>query len=678
MVLAAFLAWWIYLRRRGDSVIPRAFVPVLLAARILTLAVIALLIISPWIRKKVKITEKPVFVIAQDNSQSIIPEKDSAAFVEARIKLIDQLETSLDQDYNVQNVLFGSTFRKGKIPDYQDKATDFGELFKSLMLSYGNKAVEGVLLLSDGCYTQGTDIPRASAQFPFTVNVMASGDPSDYPDLSIQEVIANDWVRRNSRFQVRVYFKADQWAGNPFEISVNGKNGLLAKRTFETGASLPLFTDLEIDAPDKGIMRLNINIKSDVPERNPDNNYRNLQIRIIEQEGNILCLYDAPHPDIGAITRAISGFDILRADAFPADGFNGKLSDYSLVVLHGLPSVRNKMAGFLDEVRAKSLPILFIITSSTSQEAFNRFGTGFQIREKRTSPQEAQGYLNTLFTLFTLPDDFNEHLSTWPPLNVDIGTYGETEGSQTLINQRIRRIDFTDPLVLFTGSNGVKYGVICGDGIWQWRIYEYLEKGDHYYFDDLVSRMVQYLMTDEKQDRFRIAFPEDPVAFRPIRVNAYLHNNSMEAVNTPDVNLVLKDSLGLETKYVLGRLGDYYQLDLNGFKPGIYQYSAFTKFGDEEFTSSGEFMIRNFMNEKKNPTADFNALSKLATSKNGRFFTPDQEDQLISFIDNLKKSPSTVRSELRWIDLINVKWLLGILVLLLSLEWFLRRWFGTR
>jgi len=361
-----------------------------------------------------------------------------------------------------------------------------------------------------------------------------------------------------------------------------------------------------------------------------------------------------------------------------ADDFKGNLDDYSLLVLHGLPSLSRSMAGLMELIKSRSLPVLFILGHSTNPELFNRLETGCQVVNPRLVPEEVQGRLNRAFNLFTLPDDFPLHLAAWPPLELPYQSFALDAGGQVLMTQVIRRIELMDPLIMVTSAGGAKYGIIAGTGIWRWRLFEYLEHGDHVYFDDLMARMAQFLLSDERQERFRILFPDEIPEFSTIQVNGFLRNRSMESVNEPDVSLVVKDSAGNEFSYLMGRSGDHYQLELTGFRAGLYHYTGYTVFDGQRFEFSGEMAVSAFSPEGAQAVADHLALRRLTHSKNGSFFTLNERENLLTFARQMVGGEPAIRLETKWFDPIRLGWLLFLLVLFLSVEWFLRRWFGTR
>lgn len=678
VALAIFVAWILYFHRSSESVLNKPVRILLAVSRFIVLFVIGLLIISPWIRTATDRKEQPHYVLVQDNSVSIPPNQDKESFIRKRNELIGNINKELNSRFVVKKVLFGTRTVEGDKCSFDDQVTDPGELFGYLRLYAKTHTLGGVLLTTDGIATRGITFSEAARDFPYPVTVLASGDSIRFPDVRIEEVVSNEWVRKNSTFPVRVYYNTGDFAGKTFVIRISGPKGIMDEKLFDLKTMTAPYADFIIKAPEKGTLQLEARIIPDQPDKNQDNNSRRFQVKIIEQEGEILCLYESAHPDIDAIVQSLKGTNSLNIKTLEVSEFTGADKAYDLIILHGLPSLKHPLADLLNLANSRQVPVLFIISRNTDPVLFNRLKNGMVIDNRRKSSEASQGIFNSSFTLFTLPEDFKNHLSTWPPLSLSFETFVTDPGSQDLMMQKILNIDLTDPLVAFASSQGIKYGFFCGEGIWLWRLHEFLEQKNHDYFDDMMSRTVQYLLQDEKKDRFRIILPEELYAYSPVRINGHLLNKSLEEINEPDVSFKVTDSSGQNTEYVMGRINDYYELNINGFPPGSYRYAAETKLGEENLKREGTMTMMVRPVEQSDPVADFESLRSIAKNTGGSFFGPGQESSLTSFFDNLKPSQTRINKEFKWYDLINFKWLLAVLILLLAMEWFLRRWFGIR
>lgn len=678
VALAVFVVWMIYLRKQQDSVLPKSVRVLLGISRMLILTLVGLLIISPWIRTAVDRQNKPYYIIAQDNSVSIPGLEDKTSLIESRANLEEDLAGSLENRFQVKEVLFGTRTIDGNKCDFTDPVTDPGDLFNYLRVFAQTHDLGGVLIQTDGVATKGVPFSEAARNFPYPVSVLASGDSTPFPDVRIQDVVSNEWVRKNSLFPVRVYYNTGDYAGAGFKLQIKGLQGIIEERVLTASPQMSPFADFMIQAPNNGTIQLTAVIVPDQPDKNQDNNSRRFAVKVIEQEGEILCLFESPHPDIDAVNQSLKGTNSLNVNILSASDFNGADKDYDLIILHGLPSQKHPLVELLKKAADQQVPVLFIIGKSTDPVLFNRINHGMVIDNRRKTGEASQGILNPGFTLFSLPEDFGNHLNSWPPLMLSFESYSLDPGSQKLLNQRIMNIELTDPLVAFSSTQGVKYGFFCGEGIWMWRLYEYREQKSHDYFDEWFSRTLQYLILDEKRDKFRIVLPDELFAFSPVRINGHLLNNSLESVNDPDVLFTVTDSNALITEFQMGRVNDYYELNITGFPPGTYRYTAETRLGTETYRREGVMNMLVRPVEQTGPVAEYTALRSVSAYSNGKFFAPGQEESLLSYLRDLKPSEISVRKEFKWYDLINFKSLLAVLIFLLAMEWFLRRWFGIR
>ena len=108
---------------------------------------------------------------------------------------------------------------------------------------------------------------------------------------------------------------------------------------------------------------------------------------------------------------------------------------------------------------------------------------------------------------------------------------------------------------------------------------------------------------------------------------------------------------------------------------GVYSYRASTEIESKKYYASGQFVVKALNQEALNPVADFELLRKVAFKSQGSFYTLNQIDELSSQFDQLNPV-STIHTTEKDEPLINFKWVMLILLLLASTEWFLRKYYG--
>ncbi len=108
----------------------------------------------------------------------------------------------------------------------------------------------------------------------------------------------------------------------------------------------------------------------------------------------------------------------------------------------------------------------------------------------------------------------------------------------------------------------------------------------------------------------------------------------------------------------------------------MYRYDASTTLVGERMTASGEFVVREIELEKLNLTADFGLLRKLAENSGGSFFNQSQLDELTNELAN-EKSQGIIRTDEKYLPFINLQWIFVLILILVSAEWFVRKFSGS-
>jgi hypothetical protein len=203
---------------------------------------------------------------------------------------------------------------------------------------------------------------------------------------------------------------------------------------------------------------------------------------------------------------------------------------------------------------------------------------------------------------------------------------------------------------------------------------EYNTYGSHQALEELFGQAVQYLTANSNHQKLRVyaaknVFDEG----ENVILNAELYNDALELVNTPDIRIELKSRSGKNYSFLFTRNGQSYQLDAGALPVDEYTYSASTKLGNETFTASGQFTIKPLNLETRQSAADHQLLADMAKQSGGEMLQPSQISQLADLIRKNENIKTVVYEDKRYSDLIDLKWIFILIVVLLSVEWFVRK-----
>ena len=115
-------------------------------------------------------------------------------------------------------------------------------------------------------------------------------------------------------------------------------------------------------------------------------------------------------------------------------------------------------------------------------------------------------------------------------------------------------------------------------------------------------------------------------------------------------------------------------VELSNIPAGEYSYTV--SVANEKESISGNFKILPFEVEQQFTQSNDKDLKKVASKTNGEIYYSNQEVALIESLKKDERYKSIQKSSIIKTPLIDWKWILGFIILLLSIEWFTRKYFG--
>ena len=117
-----------------------------------------------------------------------------------------------------------------------------------------------------------------------------------------------------------------------------------------------------------------------------------------------------------------------------------------------------------------------------------------------------------------------------------------------------------------------------------------------------------------------------------------------------------------------------YEADLSSLPAGNYEYTVSVT--GENLARSGSFSILNYNVEQQLLNADVTKLRRLASNTNGKTYFKEQQNALIQDLLEDQRYQPVQKSKEKVVSLIDWKILLAIIVMTLSIEWFMRKYNG--
>lgn len=679
LLLGAVLAVALYFRDRTNRHFPKWLRAILSFFRFGAISLLAFFLLKPLIKTTDRVVEKPLVVFAMDNSESMLIGDKTSSVKNDFLPKFNNFSSKLGENYEVATYNFGESVTPNMDSlKFDDKITDFSNLLEELYTKYSNRNLGAVIIASDGLYNKGMNPLYSFKKLDVPIYTIALGDTTIKRDVLIKEVIHNRLAYLGNKFPIKITIEGRQSQGERVQVKVSKKGSILFNKTVDINTNFQNNSfDIILDAKAVGLQRYTVTVSQIENEVTYANNRKDIFIDVLDNRQKILILSNSPHPDIAALKGSIESNENYEVTSKLSKDFKGKIEDFSLVVFHQIPNVEGKSLGLVTEALDNNIPSLFVAGIQMDFTKFNSLNLGFSFNQTNGNYNETNAHFNTGFTSFTLSDESKRMVRRYPPLSMPFGQFDFSSGVSSVVFQRVGTIETEKPLMAFNKINDDKIGLIAAEGIWRWKNFCYLENNSHDAFNELILKQVQFLAAKEDKSQFRVSSGSNFLENEPLIFNGEVYNESYELINDPDVSMQISDEEGNEFNFEFSKYNDRYRLEAGSLPVGNYYYVAKTRQGGKNLKETGEFSVSAIQLEQLNTQADHHLLYKFAEENGGEMLMPSELDQLTLLIANNNRVHATSYESKKLSDLINIPWILFIILGLLSLEWLLRKRFGS-
>jgi len=660
-VVAACAALLLY-RADKKRVVPYPLVTASLRGLLVFLCL--LLLLSPKINKHNTELQKPIVLLLQDNSASIKNALgNDAASYQQKLK---ELHKTLSKDFRLITWNLNGAVAPDSLDQYPNTSTNIAKAINDATELYGQQNLSAFILASDGWYNEGNNPLYSEIPLNGSLYSIAIGDTSIAQDIRIAKVYANKTTSLNSQWEIRVDLIANRCAGIAQNISLSDAAGnVIAQSPININTDrFDATISFSVKANKAGLQEYKLSIPKTGMEQNLANNNAHVFVDVVAEKKKILLLAAAPHPDIKAIEEAMKSLEQYELVVKLPNELPNNFNEYACVILHQLPSNNNSIPEEL--LRHKSVWYIAGLLNNYAQlnalQQAVRFGTGVNM-------YNAEAQYNNGFNSFILPNNMAAITDILPPLSVSAGDRTAAANAQTIWNDKTGK-----PLWTIVAGN-TPTAVVCGEGIWRWRMYEYKNTGQHQVLDECIRQTINFLTANNNSKPFRTELPKYVWTNNEhVQINAFLYNQSNELVNEPNAEITIKDSLGNTRKYTFEKNGNAYRIDIGALAAGSYTYTSQTKLNEKVLSDAGHFVVEAIALENQESGCNYPLMYALAQKNNGCTFN---SNNMLSVADSIAHNTNIkplYQEQIEAADLIDWKWFFALIVLVATAEWLLRKY----
>ncbi len=696
VLLSAALSIYFY-RRTLPPVAPAKKV-LLIALRSLALSLLLAMLFEPLLSLISTSTEKPVLAVLVDNSKSM-------SIADKTGDRAEQMKGVLKSN-GLKNVeAFGALryFTFGARPtehaalnadslSLNEDATDMAAALRAIAEQKEVSNIGAVLLAGDGSYNLGQNPIYEAEQLGIPIFSVGIGDSTEQRDLLITKVLANELVHAQTEVPVDVTVKSSGYNGEKVDVVLSdGAKELQRTRIVLEEGTREYSAHLSSVPEGEGMKKYSVRVSRLQGELTTANNQRTFYTRILKSKMRVLIIAGSPSPDLTIVKQTLSEDKNIEVRSLTqkssGDFYEGRLTDRILdsadcLALIGFP-ISSTSEQVLHALRTtgRSLPILFVNGKSIDERKLGALGSFLPFVASHASQTEQLVFIepspNTHPVLAT-----NTGVQSWrrlPPLfKLQTQYQAKPEASVVAfinINPASGGIAINEPLIVLRNVNRQKSLAILGYGIWRWRLMAQGNPETERLLATFLSNSIRWLTTRDDNRPVKVATTKSAFTRgEPVEFTAQVYDANANPVENAQVNIVAEHATG-EIETALRPIGNgRYEATLDGLSEGDYTFRARAEVeGQSLGEDKGRFSVGELNLEFQDTRMNAQLLRQLAAATGGRFFAPSEISELAEI---LRRQGSFAQREIRRaqsFELWNWKYMLALVVVLLAVEWLVRK-----
>ena len=659
ILLGVVYAYFLYRKNNFES---NTLTSVLFVFRALVVSVLSFLLLNPLTNILETTEEKPIVILAQDASVSCQESEDFIKFT--------KLQQSLSENFDVFVYNYSDELREGFVSEKKGVSTNISKLMDEVDLKFSGRNLLGVVLSSDGLYNDGSNplYHKISKSIPFYT--IPLGDTSVIKDVRISDVLHNEISFLGNTSPIEVQIQTEKCRGENITVKLYHQSKLIASKKVKVKTDNEYIkVPFVIENNFVGLQKYRVEVGSVSQENNTANNSYKLFVEVLDSRYKILFLSDVSHPDISAIKSVLEKNKNYELEIESTSDFTKNIENYNLIVLFHLNSRKTNV---IEKIKESDVSLL-MISNSINTSLISQIYNGFSVKGKSKS-QEITTEMNTTFSKFSISPSLRNYIQDLPPLHSPFGIYNYPASAEVLLYQKIGMYTTEKPFVLLDQSQNRKIGLILGEGLWKWKINDRKEGEFHKNFEELISKITQYLLINEDKSRFRIFHDKKILEGKSIVFKAEYYNENYELTNTKEVSQKVFNEKGEEFRFVYSKNQNTYFLDLGNLAVGTYTFKS--AYAENLDVKEGSFTVVPKQLEGNIIRANHQILYQLSKESNAVMFPEFNIENIINQFNESPLNKTVLHTSKKTTSVINKSWILILLLSLLSGEWFARKFNG--
>lgn len=547
------------------------------------------------------------------------------------------------------------------------------------------------LLISDGNYNVGQRPIYEAEQIGSPVYTVGIGDSLEQKDVLISRILANEIAYLGTESPVDVRVRSAGYGGERVAVTLSDENRVIGEETITLAAGT---TDYEVSfsfqPEDEGTKQFTVRVGQLPGEVTYENNNQSFYVRVMDRKIQVFLLAGTPSQDVVFLRRTLENdetVDVSLSVQGAGDSFIGeeptgqRLREADLIILAGFPT-SDSPQGFVNMVREiieeQNKPVLFMESSQTDTR---RIDSVLPVVTERTIPNERQTFIHvpdayTPHSVFRAGDErVDINWQALPPVYRTMNRYIVRPGSETLMTHRMQNVPLDDPFLVLRSIGGSKSAAVLGYGIWRWRMMGRGAINGEEVYDNLMLNIVQWLTTEEDQDRVRITSSKDQYhTGESIEFVGQVYDEQYRPLPNAEIRVAVRSENQIFETILTPRGHGRYEGRLNPLPEGDYIYEGIAQYdGADIGKDEGQFMVGELNLEFRDTRMNVGIMRQIAAITDGSYIHYDEQEKLGEIIRVMDLQSPRIETQSADFQIWNLPAALVMMILFFSIEWLLRK-----
>jgi len=655
----------------------------LIVLRSITLVLIISIIFEPSISFNYSINLQPKSILLLDNSSSIV-NKDSVNRSNQTHAFISDFTSRVNG--NIDYFTFGKEVTPIQIND------DFNLLFDESITNFDNltsyfkseENISSITLISDGILNEGTNSYSNFEKLNIPIFTIAIGDTTHPSDISIKKVSYNKLIYIDKTTEIKSIIRNTNLAGRKIFVTLYDNSGIQGKEQIklnENGINSVTFNYKPLGI---GKQQLIVKISQLSEEETHENNSYPFILNVLNDEIKVLLIAGTPSSDLSILTQSLLKNENIKlsriiqiAPSKFLDKKNNrvKLDSADIIMMLDFPAI-NTPSKLLSDVRNElalnQKPFFFCLSQSIDYKKLH------SLREQLPFivPKISRNKILVQPKIKSLNNTLLRNTLGWsklPPIYMNTSTLKLKPGTTILAVGNNRNRAFQFPLLFSSNIASSRSIVLNGFNFWKWNLQS--DNSIDNLFNKFIADAIKWLFANNNQKRMFVNTTKDIFnSNESIDFIGNAYDESLSPRNDATFNIKINSNNFEKTLKLISTENGKYEGTINISQPGNFNYSTNISLpGETDKTINGKFTISKTNLENINFVLNSNYLKFISNITSGKSFDINNYLNLFDEINILSERQTKSKIVETKYNIWTNEWILALIVLLLAIEWLIRK-----